>query len=68
MAKFAPEEYAPGVQYESDAELARLAGDVGTTIFHPVGTARMGADEASVVDGELRVRGRGNGAAGALFG
>jgi choline dehydrogenase len=59
MAKFAPEEYAPGVQYESDAELARLAGDVGTTIFHPVGTARMGADEGSVVDGELRVRGVG---------
>jgi choline dehydrogenase len=60
MARYAPEEHTPGKQFESDEELARLAGDVGTTIFHPVGTARMGADEASVVDGQLRVRGVGH--------
>lgn len=57
MARYAPEEYAPGARFESDEDLARLAGDVGTTIFHPVGTARMGVDEASVVDAQLRVRG-----------
>jgi choline dehydrogenase-like flavoprotein len=57
LARFHPEEFKPGPEIESDAELARAAGDIATTIFHPVGTARMGADEASVVDPELRVRG-----------
>ena len=62
LAKYQPEEYKPGVQYQSDEELARLAGDIATTIFHPVGTARMGRvdDPLAVVDPELRVRdGRG---------
>jgi len=61
LARFHPEEYLPGEQYQSDAELAHAAGDVGTTIFHPVGTCRMGrADEPrAVVDSELRVRGIG---------
>jgi len=59
LAKYRPEEHAPGAHYSADEDLARLAGDIGTTIFHPVGTARMGADEASVVDGRLRVRGVG---------
>jgi choline dehydrogenase len=62
LAKYQPEEYKPGVQYQSDDELARLAGDIATTIFHPVGTARMGRldDPLAVVDPELRVRdGRG---------
>ena len=62
LARFQPEEWKPGPQYESDEDLARLAGDIATTIFHPVGTARMGRldDDAAVVDPELRVRdGRG---------
>ena len=62
LAKYQPEEYKPGTQFQSDDDLARLAGDIGTTIFHPVGTARMGRldDPLAVVDPELRVRdGRG---------
>jgi len=62
LAKYQPEEYKPGTQFQSDEDLARLAGDIGTTIFHPVGTARMGRldDPLAVVDTELRVRdGRG---------
>jgi choline dehydrogenase len=59
LAPFHPREVKPGLQYETDDELARLAGDIGTTIFHPVGTCRMGrADEAdAVLDSRLRVRG-----------
>ena len=59
LARFEPAEVKPGVQFQSDEELARLAGDIGTTIFHPVGTCRMGrADDAlAVVDPRLRVRG-----------
>ena len=59
MAPYQPQEFKPGVQFQSDADLLRLAGDIATTIFHPVGTTRMGrADDASaVVDARLRVRG-----------
>ncbi len=59
LAKYRPREVKPGVQFQSDDDLARLAGDIGTTIFHPVGTCRMGRtdDPAAVVDSELRVRG-----------
>ncbi len=59
LAPFDPQEWKPGVQFESDAELARLAGDIGTTIFHPVGTCRMGRvdDPLAVVDSHLKVRG-----------
>ena len=59
LKRFAPEEFAPGAHLQSDADLAKAAGDVGTTIFHPVGTARMGtaSDAAAVVDERLRVRG-----------
>jgi len=62
LAPYQPEEWKPGTQFQTDDELARLAGDIGTTIFHPVGTARMGRldDPLSVVDSKLRVRdGRG---------
>ena len=59
LAKYKPKEVKPGVQYESDEDLARLAGDIGTTIFHPVGTCKMGAanDGAAVVDARLKVHG-----------
>ena len=59
LAKFSPEEFKPGPQLQSDADLAKAAGDIGTTIFHPVGTCRMGADGMAVVDERLRVHGIG---------
>ncbi len=59
LAKYRPEEFVPGASHQSDAELVKAAGNVGTTIFHPVGTCRMGrADQReAVVDARLRVRG-----------
>nr|WP_315480521.1 GMC family oxidoreductase N-terminal domain-containing protein [uncultured Rhodoferax sp.] len=59
LAKYQPEEYKPGVQFQSDAELAQLAGDIATTIFHPVGTTKMGRDDdaMAVVNSRLQVRG-----------
>jgi len=59
MAKYRPEEFKPGTQFQTDEELARLAGDIATTIFHPVGTCKMGRadDPTAVVDSHLRVRG-----------
>ena len=59
---FAVEEYLPGPTLTSDAELAKAAGDVGTTIFHPVGTCKMGPkeDAGAVVDPRLRVHGLAN--------
>ena len=57
LAKYRPTEWLPGAALASDEELARAAGDLGTTIFHPVGTCRMGRDERAVVDDRLRVRG-----------
>ncbi len=58
LARFKPQEWKPGVQFETDEELARLAGDIATTIFHPVGTTKMGADgdPMAVLDSQLRVR------------
>jgi choline dehydrogenase len=57
LQRFRPEEFKPGAGLESDDELAAAAGDIGTTIFHPVGTCKMGSDAAAVVDDRLRVRG-----------
>jgi choline dehydrogenase len=59
LAQYEPQEWRPGAQFESDEDLARLAGDIATTIFHPVGTTRMGQDDdpMAVVDSQLRVRG-----------
>jgi choline dehydrogenase len=58
LAPWNPQEWKPGVQYQTDEDLARLAGDIATTIFHPVGTTRMGpdGDPMAVVDSRLRVR------------
>lgn len=60
LAKYQPEEYLPGLAYQSGEELAKAAGDIGTTIFHPVGTAKMGSDAGAVVDDQLQVHGIGN--------
>ncbi len=62
LANYQPEEFKPGVQYQTDADLARLAGDIATTIFHPVGTTKMGHDHdpLAVLDSHLRVRGPGD--------
>ena len=57
LARYRPHELRPGSEVEGDDALARAAGDIGTTIFHPVGTCKMGSDETAVVDARLRVRG-----------
>ena len=57
LAPFEPHELKPGAHLTSDQELAHAAGDLGTTIFHPVGTCKMGKDSMAVVDEQLRVRG-----------
>ena len=59
MARYRPEEFRPGAAAQSDHDLAEAAGKIGTTIFHPVGTARMGVDPGAVVDPALRVNGIG---------
>ena len=59
LARYEPDEWKPGPGIESDAELLHAAGDLGTTIFHPVGTCRMGHDAMAVVDDRLRVHGVG---------
>jgi choline dehydrogenase len=53
LARFAPQEFRPGAEMQSEEDLLRAAGDLGTTIFHPVGTAAMGV----VLDERLRVKG-----------
>ncbi len=59
LAPFKPVEYLPGPDYQTDDELAFAAGNVGTTIFHPVGTCKMGkaTDPGAVTDSRLRVLG-----------
>jgi len=59
LKPYEPEEFVPGPRFQTDAELVKAAGDIGTTIFHPVGTCRMGRadDPEAVVDPQLRVRG-----------
>jgi choline dehydrogenase len=61
LAKYKPVEFKPGVQFQTDEELAKLAGDIATTIFHPVGTTKMGRDDdhMAVLDARMRVRGTG---------
>ena len=60
LAPFQPEEFRPGPACDSDEDLRRAARDLGTTIFHPVGTCRMGMDTEAVVDERLRLRGIAN--------
>ncbi|MFM9885835.1 MAG: GMC family oxidoreductase [Burkholderiales bacterium] len=59
LAGYGPEEFLPGPQFQTDDELANAAGTVGTTIFHPVGTCKMGRDDdpLAVLTSDLRVRG-----------
>ena len=59
LKQYEPEEFVPGPQFQSEDELIQAAGTIGTTIFHPVGTCRMGrdGDPEAVVDPRLRVRG-----------
>ncbi len=57
VAHFEPEEILPGAQISSDEDLIREAGNIATTIFHPIGTCKMGRDSMSVVDDRLRVNG-----------
>jgi choline dehydrogenase len=57
IARFRPQEMLPGTEFESDDDLIRRAGDIATTIFHPVGTCKMGSDPMAVVDPALKVHG-----------
>ena len=59
LTPYMPQEYKPGVEFQTDEELAKLAGDIASTIFHPVGTTALGKadDPMSVVDARLRVHG-----------
>jgi choline dehydrogenase len=58
LAAYAPQEFKPGIEYQTDEALAKLAGDIATTIFHPIGTAKMGvaSDPNAVLDSHLRLR------------
>ena len=57
MKKYSPTEYAPGNQFQSDEDLKKVSGDIGTTIFHPVGTCAMGTQISSVTKPNLKVNG-----------
>jgi len=57
LERFQPKEFKPGIEYQSEEQLMKAAGDLGTTIFHPVGTCKMGSDTMAVVDDRLKVRG-----------
>ena len=57
LEKYLPQEFKPGPLATTDDDLIRAASNIGTTIFHPVGTCKMGQDDMSVVDATLRVRG-----------
>ncbi|MGI3169369.1 GMC family oxidoreductase [Pseudooceanicola sp. C21-150M6] len=59
MARYSPEEVKPGAAADTDEALAEAAGQIGTTIFHPVGTVRMGTDDAAPLHATLKMRGIG---------
>ncbi|MEP4290275.1 MAG: GMC oxidoreductase, partial [Rhizobiaceae bacterium] len=57
LEQYSPEEALPGAAVASDADLLKEAGNIATTIFHPVGTCKMGSDPMAVVDPQLKVHG-----------
>jgi choline dehydrogenase len=57
LEKFGPEEFRPGIEAQTEEDLAQAAAQIGTTIFHPVGTVAMGSDGASPLDARMRLRG-----------
>ncbi|MBT4018138.1 MAG: choline dehydrogenase [Alphaproteobacteria bacterium] len=57
VEKYQPEEMLPGPQHSTEEDLAREAGNIATTIFHPIGTCKMGNDDMAVVDARLKVHG-----------
>ena len=57
LQKYKPEEFRPGPEIDTDEALAKAAGDIATTIFHPVSTCKMGSDDMAVVDHRLKVHG-----------
>ncbi len=59
LAKYRPEEWLPGLDFDSDEALLQKAGDIATTIFHPVGTCKMGVDDKAVVSPDLKLHGMG---------
>ena len=60
FAKYQPEEFRPGIEFKNDEELVKAASNYAQTIFHPVGTCKMGNDENSVVNDRLVAHGLGN--------
>ena len=57
LQQYSPDEILPGLEKTDDASLLQSVGDIATTIFHPVGTCKMGQDAKAVVDGNLQVHG-----------
>ena len=57
FAKYKPEEFRPGTNIQDDEELVKAASDYAQTIFHPVGTCKMGSGDESVVNDKLKVHG-----------
>ena len=57
LKKFQPKELKPGAQIQTEEDLLKAAGDLGTTIFHPIGTCKMGHDSQAVVDDKLCLHG-----------
>ena len=57
LERYEPNEFLPGHEISTDSEILKAVGNIASTIFHPVGTCKMGTDSMAVVDSELRVRG-----------